>query len=72
MFPFPKYRQINFLSSIHVYNFLCSGLAEEDCITMGHMADQTEKKSMKCEQGELFMDIVDSDRCLHLQAGIWA
>jgi len=44
-----------------------SGLAEEDCITMGHMADQTEKKSMKCEQGELFMDIVDTDRCLHLQ-----
>jgi len=40
---------------------------QDNYISMGHIADQTEKKTTKCEQGELFMDIVDTDRCLNLQ-----
>eukprot|EP00088_Acartia_fossae_P025248 TRINITY_DN2606_c0_g1_i1.p1 TRINITY_DN2606_c0_g1~~TRINITY_DN2606_c0_g1_i1.p1 ORF type:complete len:598 (-),score=84.53 TRINITY_DN2606_c0_g1_i1:198-1991(-) len=47
--------------------FAEKGCTEADYLTMGHTADQTEKHSTKCGQGELFMDIVDTDRCLHLQ-----
>jgi len=47
--------------------FRSKGCTETDYIMMGHTADQTHKDTDKYEQGEMFMDIVDTDRALHAQ-----